>query len=235
MKLFFDFDSTFIQTETLDQLALMQNITSVEGITHQAMEGKLSFHEALVKRLACLNVDEKFFPSLIERLPVSVSVRRHQDWFLKNSEHIYIISGGLKEIIVPIVSPFGIKESHVFANNFMNGKLNESNPLAHAYGKSQVIESLVIPHERSILIGDGYTDLQVRKDGKVTQFYAYVENLNWKQGLSGINWFSIGSKHESIGKNIHSTSLYKSGQEFLYIASTAHFCKVMIFFSISSL
>jgi D-3-phosphoglycerate dehydrogenase len=178
MKIFFDFDSTFIQTETLDQLAFLQGVTAVEEITHQAMEGKLNFHEALVKRLSLLTINAHECSRLIAHLPVSVSIQRHSGWFIQNNQNIYIISGGFKEIIVPIVAPYGISADQVFANNFIDGKLNMNNPLAYADGKTSVIASLThIDQEFSVMVGDGYTDLQVKRDGAVTRFYAYVENV----------------------------------------------------------
>ena len=178
MKLFFDFDSTFIKSETLDQLALRQQVSAVEAITQATMAGKLDFHEALLQRLACLNTQASAWEELVNDLPVSDSVQKHRAWFVENHESIYIVSGGFKEVIIPIVAPFGIPPEHVFANHLIDGKLDITNPLAYSFGKAKVIANLTdATQEFSIMIGDGYNDLEVRQAGKVAYFFAYVENV----------------------------------------------------------
>ena len=59
-KLIIDFDSTFIQEETIEvlaEIALVNNpkqsniLSEIKKMTNLAMDGKLSFQEALKKRL----------------------------------------------------------------------------------------------------------------------------------------------------------------------------------------
>jgi D-3-phosphoglycerate dehydrogenase / 2-oxoglutarate reductase len=195
MKLFFDFDSTFVQCETLDVLAQLlidggrvdsAVLKQIASVTDQAMSGELDFHDALIKRLACLPLTKRDMGSAIKRLSAQIapSIEKNKAWFLSNKANIYIVSGGFKEIIIPVVAAYGILPEHIFANDFVYdafGKMQtacSNNPLAHSAGKATVISRFKKQSaEPFILIGDGYNDYQVKEKGCVDQFYAYVENV----------------------------------------------------------
>lgn len=195
MKLFFDFDSTFVQGETLDVLAqiLIDEgrvdgvvLDQISAITDQAMSGELDFHEALIQRLACLPLTKQDMASAVKRLSAQIapSILKNQAWFLSNKESIYVVSGGFKEMIIPVVAAYGIVPEHIFANEFVYDAFGNvqtacsNNPLAHSAGKATVISRFKKqPSELFILIGDGYNDYQVKERGSVDQFYAYVENV----------------------------------------------------------
>ena len=128
-KFIIDFDSTFIKVETLDVLAqvslsddpeFQDKINKIKGITDICMNGGMSFKESLSSRLSLLNAHKSHFPKLISELKkqVSKSVISNIDFFMENRENIYIISSGFKICITPVVEEFGVKTSHVFANDF---------------------------------------------------------------------------------------------------------------------
>lgn len=195
MKFFFDFDSTFVQSETLDVLAqVLVNegrvnssvLKQIGFITDQAMSGNLDFYDALTQRLACLPLEKTNIANAIRQLSAQIapSIEKNKAWFLKNKKNIYIVSGGFKEIIVPVVAPYGILSEQVFGNDFIYdavGKVTtvcSNNPLAHSAGKATVISRFKKKaNEKFVLIGDGYNDYQVKERGCVDQFYAYVENV----------------------------------------------------------
>jgi len=64
-----DFDSTFTQVEALDELAkislqgddeLPEVLSNIQNITHQGMEGKISFRKSLEQRIQFHNYFEHF-------------------------------------------------------------------------------------------------------------------------------------------------------------------------------
>ncbi len=189
-----DFDSTFTQVEGLDELAgialkgnpfrreIMQEITD---LTNLGMEGKGSFCDNLVKRLKLVNANKSHLPELIEllRSKVSLSVLRNKQFFRENAEQIFIVSSGFKEFIVPVVTEYGIKESHVLANTFVydaEGNIigsDLSNPLSQDKGKIKLMQTLTFEGEVHV-IGDGYTDYEIREAGLATKFYAFTENIS---------------------------------------------------------
>ncbi|MBC8198298.1 MAG: HAD-IB family phosphatase [Candidatus Marinimicrobia bacterium] len=190
--LFIDFDSTFIKVETLDILAdiVMKNDTDAQNkkklisdITILAMSGDIDFQTALHKRLNILSFTKNDILKVIERLSqlISDSIIRNKEFFQVNANNIWIISGGFKEIITPIVAEYGILPHHVIANSFIfNGDkiigCDESQDLYKEKGKIKAIHKLNI-NSQKIMIGDGYTDYEVFSNGEVNHFICYTENI----------------------------------------------------------
>lgn len=192
-KYIIDFDSTFVKVEALDELSKIALrsaawreaiVSEIESITALGMEGKISFNESLKRRLSLFAPTKEHISLLVSFLLANItpSVVRNREWFFNNSEKIYIISGGFREYIVPVVSEFGIPEEQVMANSFIfdnNGKVigfDDSNLLSQALGKVKQLECLQLTGE-IIMIGDGYTDYQVREYGKAHSFFAFTENI----------------------------------------------------------
>ncbi|SOC80650.1 D-3-phosphoglycerate dehydrogenase [Salinimicrobium sediminis] len=188
-----DFDSTFTQVEALDILGEIslqdhpekeKRLKKLSDLTNSGMAGDLSFRESLEQRLALLNAEEKHLELLVNRLrsKVSTSFIRNREFFNENHENIYIISNGFKEFIVPIVSEFGIKEENVFANTFRpdsQGKLNAfdtDNVLSSNNGKVEMLKGLDLQGDVYV-IGDGYTDYEIKAAGLANKFYAFTENV----------------------------------------------------------
>ncbi len=189
-----DFDSTFIKIEALDALsavALKNNpkkdeiVAKISDITKQGMEGEIPFPVSLSKRLALFKANKNHIESLIKILKknISSSVARNKNFFKENSESIYIISGGFKEYIIPLVKPFGISEKHVLANTFTFDKkgnitgYDENNLLSQKNGKSKQVKKLQLKGNVTV-IGDGYTDFEIKEKGAADKFYAFTENVS---------------------------------------------------------
>lgn len=193
-KFIIDFDSTFTKVEALDILgeislrddpAKAEKLQSIKDITDQGMEGKLTFRESLVKRVEILNANKDQISELISELKkkVSDSFQRNKEFLLENRADIYIISNGFKDFVSPIVTSYGIKPENVFANEFVydeSGKItgfNEDNPLSKNNGKPETIKKLNLSGDIYV-IGDGYTDYEIKASGVANKFYAFTENIH---------------------------------------------------------
>ena len=192
-KLILDFDSTFIKDETLDEIARYkvksstlsdESANEIKRITNLAMEGVLEFSEALKRRIEILNLNKKDILSIskILKTRISSSFLKHQDKIKFNSEHIYIISGGFKEVIVEVVKDFGIFENQIFANEFIYNNdhiigIDNKNPLSSKDGKILALKNLKIK-DSIYIIGDGYTDFEMKEVKGVRAFICYIENIN---------------------------------------------------------
>jgi D-3-phosphoglycerate dehydrogenase len=188
-----DFDSTFTRVEAMDELGaislhnnknLENIIQEIKHITDLGMSGELSFTQSLERRIELLQAHQDHLPLLIDRLrtKVSASFERNRDFFLENADRIFIISNGFREFIVPIVTEFGIKEENVFANTFeFDSKGNiisfdRNNVLSANGGKVKQIKSLNLTGDIYV-IGDGYTDYEIKEAGLANRFYAFTENV----------------------------------------------------------
>jgi D-3-phosphoglycerate dehydrogenase len=188
-----DFDSTFTKVEAFDVLADIslngdpekeRLKDQVKEITSQGMDGTMSFRESLEKRLAILKPHQNHLPLLVARLKelVSDSFKRNKEFFQKHPDHIFIISNGFRDFITPIVTEYGIKPENVLANDFRfndSGKVigfDENNPLSTNNGKVEQLKRLNLPGDVYV-IGDGYTDYEIKKSGLANKFYAFTENV----------------------------------------------------------
>jgi D-3-phosphoglycerate dehydrogenase len=190
-----DFDSTFMKVEALEELAEIvfaklpeaekrAKVDEIKHITDLGVDGKITFNESLTRRLSQLSFDKHDLQALIERLQekVSTSFSRNRTFFERFKEQIYIVSNGFKEFIDPVVAEYHIDSDHVCANTFIfdeAGKVvgfDQENPLAHSKGKSRTLKNLDLPGE-IFVIGDSYTDYEMKEAGIAHKFYAFTENV----------------------------------------------------------
>ncbi|MCX2745256.1 phosphoglycerate dehydrogenase [Mangrovivirga sp. M17] len=188
-----DFDSTFTKVEGLDllvEIALENHenkesvVKKVKDITDKGMSGQLGFEDSLKQRISLLNADKNDVKDLSERLKneVSKSFKRNQEFFNKYSDNIYIVSSGFKDFIIPVVEEMGVKPEHVYANEFRydeNGNIigfDETNELAKDNGKVNLLKNLNLKGDIYV-IGDGYTDYEIKASGLANKFYAFTENV----------------------------------------------------------
>ena len=190
--LIIDFDSTFITKESLDELARLvllnhkdgvERLKDVEALTLYGMEGKISFSESLEKRLKHIESDQEDVQNTLKILEnqITDSFKENEE-FLKNySEQIFIVSSGFHELIDPIVTRYGINKNNIFANNFLYEKnkiigFNKNNPLSKSHGKVEIVKSLNLKG-KVFVIGDGYTDYEIKRDGYADTFFLFIVYL----------------------------------------------------------
>jgi D-3-phosphoglycerate dehydrogenase len=188
-----DFDSTFTKVEAFDVLADIslsdhpereERKKKIMEITNQGMDGSISFRESLERRLNLLAPGRQHLPALINKLKgsVSESFKRNKEFFQKYADNIFIISNGFKEFIEPIVTEFGIKPENILANEFRfdsEGRVigfDEENPLSANGGKVTQLKKLNLPGDVYV-IGDGYTDYEIKHAGLANKFFAFTENV----------------------------------------------------------
>ncbi|GJM61065.1 MULTISPECIES: phosphoglycerate dehydrogenase [Persicobacter] len=194
-----DYDSTFIQVESLDFLAnkafsraanAEELISTFKAITDRGMNGEISFEESINHRLNLLKADKSLIAETVEELKalVTPSFKRNAEFLKKNAENIYIVSNGFFELIAPVVGEYGIPESNIFANRFVFGPenriigMNKENPLSGNQGKVTVAKALTL-EGFTYVIGDGYTDYEIRQAGLADRFYAFTANVSRKRVL----------------------------------------------------
>lgn len=189
----FDFDSTFTKVEGLDELAniALENspnreevVSQIVELTNRGMNGELLFADSLKQRISLLKADKSHVALLVDFLKdnVTESVERNRKFFADFSDRIYIVSSGFKDFIVPVAKEYGIKEENVYANTFtydQDGNItgvDQDNFLSQNGGKIKLVESLGFEGEVHV-IGDGYTDYEIRKNNLADKFYAFTENI----------------------------------------------------------
>ncbi|MBK9227733.1 MAG: phosphoglycerate dehydrogenase [Ignavibacteria bacterium] len=191
-----DFDSTFVSVEALDELCRIalknspdkkNRMEKFSSITNKAMSGKITFADSLEQRIKLLDAGKDDIDKAVKLISrkISKSVVRNKNFFRKFSDKIIIVSGGFKEIIVPIVERFGINATNVYANSFTFDKagkitgFDKRNVLSGSNGKINQIKALKLKGTINV-IGDGYTDYELKKAGIAHKFFAFTENIERK-------------------------------------------------------
>lgn len=184
-----DYDSTFIKVESLDELSKISNgddetiNNKISEITNLGMEGKISFSDSLRKRIELIECNKEDIVKTVEILEkkVSDSFKNNISFLKNNAENILIVSSGFHELIEPIVIQYGIKKENIFANKFLydNNRVigyDKKNPLSKSQGKVNILKELKLKGEIHV-IGDGYTDYEIKKEGLANYFYLFIENI----------------------------------------------------------
>lgn len=188
-----DFDSTIVSMETLDEIAKFSMrksnydvdvVQKIEDITELGMQGKINFTQSLYMRLDLIKLHKSDIDEFTNEVvnSITVSVDKNKDFIKKNKERIIIVSGGFRDLIVPAVQQIGIDECNVYANNFMfdvEGNVagfDNNNYLAAPFGKARQVEHLQL-NGRVIMVGDGWTDYEVKQEGAADDFIAFTEHV----------------------------------------------------------
>jgi D-3-phosphoglycerate dehydrogenase / 2-oxoglutarate reductase len=188
-----DFDSTFTKVEALDELAKISlqghpekeaRVQKIKEITDLGMDGSLSVRESLQQRIELLQAGRQHLQLLVDQLQneVSESFKRNREFIQTYKDNIYIISNGFRDFIEPVVTPFGIRPDHVLANSFLFDEegtitgFDPDNVLAGNNGKVEQLRQLELEGDVYVL-GDGYTDYEIKAAGMANKFYAFTENV----------------------------------------------------------
>ena len=188
-----DFDSTFTKVEAFDALAdislkdhpdFENRRQQIIDITNQGMDGSISFRESLEKRVTLLACNRRHLEQLVVvlRKLVSESFKRNREFFQLYADNIYIISNGFHAFIDPIVTEYGVKPENILANHFIFDEqgnvtgFDTENPLSANNGKVEQLKRLNLPGDVYV-IGDGYTDYEIKHAGLANKFFAFTENV----------------------------------------------------------
>jgi len=197
--LIFDFDSTIIGLESLDEIAKeflkkhpeKEKISQkIEQITDLGMVGKIDFNESLRRRVELINPSKKQIQNSLKKIEKSISKSflENKKWIQKNREDLFVISGGFKEILIPVCTKIGFKKENIFGNEFVfdseneNGKVVDFNKKINSaknQGKVLEVESLNLRKffdGKIVIIGDGFTDYEIKKNKEADYFICYTEH-----------------------------------------------------------
>jgi phosphoserine phosphatase len=163
----FDMDSTLIQTEVIDELALAAGVGSeVAAITEAAMRGELDFKESFRRRIALLEgLDESVLGEIAERLPITEGADRLIASLKQLGYRVVILSGGFTYFAEHLKRRFGIDDVYANPLEFRDGKLTGvvSGDIIDGNRKAELLREIAardgIRLEQVIAVGDGANDL----------------------------------------------------------------------------
>ncbi|NOR68166.1 MAG: HAD-IB family phosphatase [Methylomarinum sp.] len=181
----FDCDSTLSKIEGIDELGRRAGLfDELVALTNAAMNGELALEEVYGKRLDLIKPDQADMDGLAQ-LYISEMVAGVEDVFstlLAQGKQVHIISGGIRQAILPLAEKLGIPANHVHAVNVLfndDGSyqdFDQQSPLAKNGGKAVVCQQIKTDALSMAMVGDGKTDLEAKHAGaKVIGFGGVAE------------------------------------------------------------
>lgn len=200
----FDMDSTLIETEVIDELAIRAGVgDEVKAITESAMRGEIDFTESFTRRVALLKgLDESVMQEIAESLPITEGVDRLMYVLKKYGYKIAILSGGFTYFGQYLQKQYGI--DYVYANELeiIDGKLTGRylGDVVDGKRKAELLRLIAqvekVDIAQTIAVGDGANDLpMLGVAGLGIAFHAKPKVVaNTKQsintiGLDGVLYF----------------------------------------------
>lgn len=167
----FDLDGTLIQMETLNELAKAAGVyEKVEKITRMAMEGKMSFKEALARRVKLLkNLPVEEMEKLKKRIEFTPGVQDLIKELKKAGFVTAIITGGFDVFAKHVAEKLGI--DYVYANRLIvkRGILTGEfkGEIVSAQSKLKALTEIAkkegISLNECVAVGDGANDVFILK------------------------------------------------------------------------
>lgn len=211
----FDMDSTLIQTECIDELAMRAGVgDQVKAITESAMRGEIDFKESFAKRVSLLKgLDVSVMQEIAENLPITEGADRLMKVLKQCGYKIAILSGGFTFFGEYLQRKYGI--DYVYANELEigdDGKLtgNYVGEIVDGQRKAELLKLIAqvekVNLAQTIAVGDGANDLPMLSEaGLGIAFHAKPRVVaNAKQsintiGLDGVLYF-LGFKDSNLGE-----------------------------------
>ena len=163
----FDMDSTLIQTEVIDELAIRAGVgDQVKAITESAMRGEIDFCESFRQRCALLKgLDVSVMREIAENLPITEGVDRLMRILKKVGFKIAILSGGFTYFGNHLKQKYGI--DYVYANELEveDGKLTGRHvgDIVDGKRKAELLRLIAqvenVDIRQTVAVGDGANDL----------------------------------------------------------------------------
>lgn len=212
----FDMDSTLIETEVIDELAVRAGVgDKVKAITEAAMRGEIDFTESFRRRCALLKgLDVKVMEEIAESLPITEGVDRLMRILKKVGFKIAILSGGFTYFGNYLKQKYNI--DYVYANELevSDGRLTGRavGDIVDGRRKAELLRLIAqienVDIRQTVAVGDGANDLpMISIAGLGIAFHAkpkVKENANQSIstiGLDGILYF-LGYKDSYLDEHM---------------------------------
>lgn len=170
----FDCDSTLSRVEGIDELARREGLfDEVAALTDKAMNGELALEDVYAHRLAMIKPNHAAIDWLAD-LYIQEMVDGVQETIkalLEQGTQVHIISGGLRQAILPLARHLGLREDQVHAVDVLFDEqgdyqdFSRHSALAMSGGKARVCRRLRMRFPSLAMVGDGKTDLEAKEAG----------------------------------------------------------------------
>lgn len=163
----FDMDSTLIEQEVIDELAIAAGVgEQVAAITERAMQGEIDFAQSFKARVALLEgLDVNVLAGIAANLRITEGAERLISTLKALGYRTAILSGGFTYFAEYLQAKLGIDEVHANHLDIENGKVTGrvTGRIVDGARKAELLRELAkrdgISLEQVMAVGDGANDL----------------------------------------------------------------------------
>ena len=208
----FDVDCTITTKDGLDSLAaFLGKGQAVQDLTNAAMNGTLGLEEALQQRLEIMEPTVEKMMAWMDAHPaesrLAPGVIDLLEGLRSRDKTVYLISGGFRELILPVSDYLNVPRENIYANRFIYISSEDDHssfypqikvktfdleePTSRDGGKPEAIRQIraATGVQKVVMVGDGITDLEaIQEEGGADLFVGYggvvvrdiiKENADW--------------------------------------------------------
>jgi phosphoserine phosphatase len=162
-----DMDSTLIQQEVIDLLALKAGVgDKVSQITEKAMRGELDFAQSLSQRVGLLaDSSQEILQQVASEITLTPGARTLVRTLHRLGHKVGVVSGGFLDVIEPLLKELEIDYYQANKLEIANGKLtgNLTGKIVDRQAKADSLKEFAkqegVALSQTIAIGDGANDL----------------------------------------------------------------------------
>ena len=172
----FDCDSTLSKIEGIDELAKRVGLgEEMSRLTDAAMNGEVLLEAVYEQRLSLIRPDQASIDWLADLYIEQMvdGVKQVFETLTAPDRTLHIISGGLRQAILPLAKVLGLPQTQVHAVDIYfneDGSYrddDQNSPLARSGGKAEICRRLLKTQGSLVMIGDGKTDMEAKQAGAV--------------------------------------------------------------------
>jgi len=167
-----DVDSTLCGLEGIDWLAARRGPeigAMIAEVTDRAMRGEVALDAVFGERMAMVAPGGEDLTALAAEYERALApgARAAISRMLAEGRRVVLVSGGLRNAILPVARTLGIIDADVHAVSVSLGAdgrytgYDTTSPMTTSGGKLDVVEALRLPR-RLVAVGDGATDLAIK-------------------------------------------------------------------------
>ena len=205
-----DADSTLCGIEGIDWLATLRPAAVADEIarlTREAMDGALALEDVYGARLEAVAPTRAEVESLAAAYLATIApgaaefVRAMQ----AASARVLIVSGGLRDALLPLARSIGIHDGDVHAVDISfdaagrYADFDRASPLTRSRGKATCVRAAELARP-VVAVGDGSTDVEIRSEGACDSFIAFTGFVRRAEVVAAADaeCASFGELHELL-------------------------------------
>lgn len=195
----FDCDSTLSSIEGIDELAAAKNCKAqIAALTNQAMNGEVPLEAVYSKRLDIIRPRKADVLALAEHYLATQTLGSKALIASLQAAGIQvgIVSGGLRDAILPLAKALGIAEANVFAVGLAfdaagNYQAVLPSPLTTAGGKREIVAQWKAAQQLKTvyLIGDGMSDVAAKGVDAADEVIGYGGVIAREKVKNAVSYF----------------------------------------------